>query len=315
MPDPVTPLPEGRLLVDLGFRDQDGLIGSYLLPEEEGWALVEVGPTSCREHLLAGLARAGVEPEEIRDVLVTHIHLDHAGAVGSLTGALPRATFHIHEVGLPHLLDPTRLNESARRAWGEAAHQLWGPVVPLAPSRAHALRGGESLPLAKGASLRVIATPGHARHHLSFFDTGTRTIFTGDGAGILVAGAKYIRPAVPPPDLQVEDLLASLARMAEPGPENIAFSHYGVYPDARLRLDEADREVRRWESIALEAARREPTVSSILSALESEEARRSRETGEPSELVQREGKISALGLAASGFLRYFRQTGKIPATP
>ncbi len=312
MDETITSLPQGRMLVDLGFRDLHGLIGTYLLPEREGYALVEVGPTSCREHLLAGLSRAGVEPRQVRDVLVTHIHLDHAGGAGSLVGDLPEATFHVHEVGLPHLVDPRRLNESARRAWGEAAHELWGPVVPLPPARVRPLRGGEVLPLAAGGELRVLATPGHARHHLSFFDTGSRTIFTGDGAGILVPGARYIRPAVPPPDLDVEDLLRSLDAMGAMGPERIAFSHYGVYPEARARLREAGEMVRRWESLALEAARGEPTVASLVRAFSEEEHRRSRETGEDPGLVVRAETISALPLAAAGFLRYFRQRGLVP---
>jgi glyoxylase-like metal-dependent hydrolase (beta-lactamase superfamily II) len=312
MDETIASLPQGRMLVDLGFRDLHGLIGTYLLPEPEGYALVEVGPTSCREHLLAGLSRAGVEPRQVRDVLMTHIHLDHAGGAGSLAEDLPGATFHVHEVGLPHLLDPRRLNESARRAWGEAAHALWGPVVPLPAHRVHPLRGGEALPLASGGELRVLATPGHARHHLSFFDSTTRTIFTGDGAGILVPGARHIRPAVPPPDLDVTEMLQSLDAMGAMGPERIAFSHYGVYPDALARLKEAGEGVRRWEALALEAARRSPTVPSLVEAFTEEEHRRSREEGEDPGLLARAQAISALSLAAAGFLRYFRQQGLVP---
>ena len=315
MDETVASLPQGRMLVDLGFRDRHGLIGTYLLPEPEGYALVEVGPTSCREHLLAGLSRAGVEPRQVRDVLLTHIHLDHAGGAGSLAEDLPEATFHVHEVGLPHLVDPRRLNESARRAWGEEAHALWGPVIPLPAGRVRPLRGGESLPLASGGELQVLATPGHARHHLSFFDTKSQTVFTGDGAGVLVPGARYIRPAVPPPDLDVEELLQSLETMGSVGPTHIAFSHYGVYPDARARLKEAAEAVRRWESLALEAARRDPRVASLVQAFTEEEHRHSREAGEAPDLVARTEAISALPLAAAGFLRYFHQRGLLPPGP
>ena len=143
----VRELGQGRILLDLDFRDTEGLIAAYLLPQEEGWTLVETGPTTCREALLAAVDRAGVAPAEVRRILVTHIHLDHAGGMGSLAEAFPRATFYAHELGVPHLLDPTRLIASARRAWGEASDALWGTIVPLPAARLVALHGGESFPL------------------------------------------------------------------------------------------------------------------------------------------------------------------------
>jgi glyoxylase-like metal-dependent hydrolase (beta-lactamase superfamily II) len=309
----VQELGNGRLLVDLGFMDLEGVIGSYLLPEEEGWALLEVGPTTCDEALLRGLSTAGVEPSEVRDVVVTHIHLDHAGGCGALARHLPRATFHVHEAGVPHLVDPRKLQESARRAWGPASDDMWGEIVPLPADRIRPVRGGERVPLARGGALEVIATPGHARHHIALYDTTTKTVFTGDGAGVLVPGARHIRPALPPPDLDVEQVLESLKRMTATGATHVGFSHYGVFDHAPERLEQAAAAVRRWTEVALEAAHREASVASVTNALETEEAARARQEGEDPHLTAKTGAISGLQLAAMGLLRYFEKSGKIPA--
>lgn len=314
MTDPVE-LGSGRLLVDLDFRDLHGLIGSYLLPEPEGWALIEVGPSTCHEGMLRGLRAAGVGPEDVRDVFVTHIHLDHAGGAGRLAQDLPKATFHVHEAGLPHLLAPAKLQASALRAWGPVADELWGPILPLPPDRVHPLKGGEVIDLAHGSKLRVLATPGHARHHLSFFDTATGGVFTGDGAGVLIPGARHIRPAVPPPDLDVPQLLSSLDAMAAVDPKVLFFSHYGRAEKARERLAEARSAVERWTSIALVTARTTPTVEAIAAALRDDEATRSRSEGEDPNLRDRSGAISGLELAAQGLLRYLTRTGQIPSGP
>jgi glyoxylase-like metal-dependent hydrolase (beta-lactamase superfamily II) len=309
----VRELGQGRLLLDLDFQDVDGIIGSYLLPKEDGWALVEVGPTTCRAHLLTALGRAGVEPHEVKDVLMTHVHLDHAGAAGSLVQALPQATFYIHEAGAPHLLDPSKLQASARRAWGPASDVLWGDILPVPPARLRSLRGGESLPLAHGASLKVIATPGHARHHLAFFDTATAGVFTGDGAGVLLPGARHVRPAVPPPDLDIPELLRSLEIMASLQPRWLYFSHFGPADHAEERLREAGTNVRRWETVALEVARKGGSVEAISEALSQEEQARSRAEGESEGFAQKANRISGLELAAQGLLRYFVRTGQVPA--
>jgi glyoxylase-like metal-dependent hydrolase (beta-lactamase superfamily II) len=303
----VQSLPEGRLLVDLGFRDSDGIIASYLLPEEEGWALVEVGPTTCRSGLLRGLREAGVEPREVRDVFVTHIHLDHAGGLGALVEELPRAQFYAHESGLPHLVDPSRLVESARRAWGEASDTLWGAVLPVPPGRLRALRGGERFPLRSG-TLEVLPTPGHARHHLSFWDSGASAVMTGDGAGVLLPGARHVRPAVPPPDLDIPRFLDSLEVVRRRDPSWLWFSHFGPYDRASQRLDEVARGVREWTSVAEEVLGRGGGVAEIEEALAALERDRARREGEGEDLVARTGTISSLRLAAAGLYRYLTRT-------
>jgi glyoxylase-like metal-dependent hydrolase (beta-lactamase superfamily II) len=310
MPRPeVRELGDGRRMVDLDFRDTEGLVASYLLPGPEGWTLLETGPTTCRRALLEGLERAGVAPSEVGRVFVTHIHLDHAGGVGSLADALPRAEFYAHEVGVPHLVDPTRLAASTRRAWGAAADPLWGPIVPVPVTRIHPLRGGERFPLA-GGELEVVATPGHARHHLAFFDHRTRSLFTGDAAGVRLERTGRLRPAVPPPDLDLEALFRSLETMQRLEPRVVLYSHFGPSPNGASDLVEYRRVVEAWREVALAAAQERREVAYIARRLE--ESDRGVVRGEVPGSPERESLVSGYELAAQGFLRYFETHGVLP---
>jgi glyoxylase-like metal-dependent hydrolase (beta-lactamase superfamily II) len=310
MPAPrVLDLGRGRVLVDLDFRDTEGLVAAYLLPEPDGWALVETGPSTCREALLRGVAAAGVEARDVRDILVTHIHLDHAGGLGAVADDFPHARLHAHEVAVPHLVDPTRLIAGARRAWGEASDQLWGTVVPTPAPRLHALRGGETLPL-RGGELRALATPGHAKHHLAFFDTGIRAILAGDGAGVRLEDSATIRPAVPPPDLDLEQLFASLEAMRRTEPKAVLLSHFGPTPHGAEDLVAYRATVERWRDVALSAARENPEPSYVAGRLrELDRASPSGAAGDPASLV------SGYDLAAQGLLRYFRTHGELGEAP
>lgn len=305
----VLDLGHDRQLLDLDFRDTEGLVAAYLLPGIEGWTLIETGPASCRDALLAGLARAGVDPSEVRDVFVTHIHLDHAGGVGVLAEALPRAEFHAHELGVPHLVDPSRLVASARRAWGAAMDPLWGPVLPIGAARIHALRGGERFPLRDGV-LDVIATPGHAKHHLAFFDSTIRGVFTGDGAGVRLERSPHTRPAVPPPDLDLDQLFASLEAMRRTEPRLVLLSHFGPTPEGAADLVRYRTTVERWRDVALTAARESRSADHIAAAL-----RRYDDSLDQAEANDRESLISGYDLAAMGFLRYFETHGLLPGAP
>jgi len=300
----VRELGQGRQLVDLDFRDTEGLVAAYLLPEEGGWSLVETGPSTCRESLLAGVARAGVSPEEVHHVFVTHIHLDHAGGMGAVVDAFPKATFYAHELGVPHMVDPTRLVASARRAWGAASDLLWGPIAPVPAARIVALRGGERFPLDPG-ELQVLATPGHARHHLAFFDTALRGIFTGDGAGVRLEHSAHLRPAVPPPDLDLDQLFSSLEVMRRTDPKLVLFSHFGPSPDGAADLVRYRTVVEQWRDVALAAARERPDPEFITERLKAYDA----PAAAASDPTDRESIISGYELAAQGFLRYFETHG------
>ncbi len=293
-----------RQLIDLDFRGTEGLIGSYVLPESEGFSLIETGPGSCRDELLAGLDRAGIELGQIRHVFGTHIHLDHAGGMGTLVDAFPRATFYVHELGLPHMVDPTRLILSARRAWGPVFDQLWGTVAPVPTSRVVGLRGGESFAV-RGGEIQVVATPGHARHHLAYFDTALRAIFTGDAAGVRLPGSSHLRPAVPPPDLDLEALFASLETMRAMDPTLVLYTHFGPSPDGVSDLARYRVAVEDWRDVALAAARQRPEVAWVERRLAEHDAESRQEPG----VAERESLVSGYQLAAAGFLRYFETHG------
>ena len=303
-------LGEGRLLLDLDFRDTEGLVAAYLLPSDDGWSLIETGPTTCRDALLAGLRAAGVTPEEVRQVFVTHIHLDHAGGVGALADVLPRAQFYAHELGVPHLVDPSRLIASARRAWGTAADPLWGTILPLAAPRIRALHGGERFPLL-GGELEVIATPGHAKHHLAFFDTRLRGLFTGDGAGVRLERSSHLRPAVPPPDLDLDLLFSSLETMRARDPRFVLFSHFGPSPDGPADLARYRAIVIDWRDVALAAARENSDPDFVAHRLEAHDAGTLRAEGVSPSEAERESLVSGYDLAAKGFLRYFETHGEV----
>ena len=302
----VQELGQGRQLIDLDFRDTEGLVAAYLLPEPEGWMLVETGPSTCRESLIHGVARAGVGAEEVRHVLVTHIHLDHAGGMGAVVDAFPRATFYAHELGVPHLVDPTRLVASARRAWGSAMDTLWGPIAPVPAARIVALSGGERFPL-RGGELRVLATPGHARHHFAFFDSGLRAIFCGDGAGVRLPHSSHLRPAVPPPDLDLDQLFASIEAMRATDPRLVLFSHFGPSPDGVADLVRYRSVVEHWRDVALAAALERPEVDFIEMRLREFDL----STLEQESVSERESLVSGYQLAAAGFLRYFETHGML----
>ena len=297
-----------RFQLDLDFRDVEGLIASYALPGPDGWTIIETGPSTCREHLVEGIGAAGIESKDVDRVLVTHIHLDHAGGLGTAADLFPRATLYVHREGVAHMLDPTKLVASARRAWGTAADQLWGAILPVPPARLVALSGGERLPL-KDGNLLVVNTPGHAKHHLAFFDEPTRSLLTGDAAGVHLPGTERVRPALPPPDLDLEALLASVDRMRELDPARLLYTHFGPRADGARALREYPPIVLRWREVALAAAREDPSMEHVADALQ-----RSEREFSPGALPsdERPDLISGTAMAAQGLLRYFRTRGLIP---
>ncbi|HEV2754856.1 MAG TPA: MBL fold metallo-hydrolase [Actinomycetota bacterium] len=217
----------GPETIDLNMHGFPGITGAFLVRGEKT-ALVETGPKSSLEHLLAGLRANGVE--RVDYVVVTHIHLDHAGAAGTLARRWPDATVVVHPVGAPHLADPSKLWSSAGRIYGDAMERLWGGIDPVPPGQLREIGDGERVDLG-GTSLRAIETPGHARHHHAFLEESSGTLFCGDALGVRLPDVGVIRPATPPPEFDLEAAIASIGRVKELRPDRLCFTHFGAKGD------------------------------------------------------------------------------------
>ena len=231
--------------IDLNFLGTEQVIASFLLVGDGSAALVETGPTSCLGHLESGLKAGGVSPEEVREVFLTHIHLDHAGASGHLAEILPNATFYVHELGYPHLADPSKLVKSATRIYGERMEELWGDVRPVPEDRLVVLGDGEEVGAAGG---RLVAhdTPGHAYHHLAYLEPDSGSLFAGDVAGIRLPGQSYVRPPTPPPEIDVEAWVRSIENVRAIGPSTLHPTHFGSYDDVGRHLSELEQRLQDW---------------------------------------------------------------------
>ena len=236
---------EGVYLIDLNFLGHSQAIAAYLLRGEQEAALVEVGPASTVNTLLSALEQAGVPPQQLRHLLVTHIHLDHAGALGVLMQQLPEAVCYVHPIGAPHLADPSRLIASASRLYGELMDTLWGPVLPVPSERIRAVRDGERIEVA-GRTLIALDTPGHARHHHAYLDEASGLLFAGDIAGVRMPNTTYVRPPTPPPELDLEAWQTSLAKLRALPIQQLALTHFGVFADVTRHLDELEHRLLAW---------------------------------------------------------------------
>jgi glyoxylase-like metal-dependent hydrolase (beta-lactamase superfamily II) len=234
-------------IIDLDFMDSKQVIASFLLLADDGAsaAIVETGPTTCLESLKAGLKDHGVSHEDVRQVFLTHIHLDHAGASGHLSELLPNATFYVHEVGYPHLVDPSKLVKSATRIYGESMDELWGEARPVPDDRVVILSEGEEAEAA-GGILVAHDTPGHAYHHLAFLEPDSGALFAGDVAGVRMPGQSYVRPPTPPPEIDVEAWIRSINHIREIEPASLWPTHFGSYEDVGRHLGELEQRLQDW---------------------------------------------------------------------
>jgi glyoxylase-like metal-dependent hydrolase (beta-lactamase superfamily II) len=224
-------------VVDLHFGGREHAIGVYVVDTDDGSALFDTGPTSTLPALEAGLAAEGTSFDELRHVLLSHIHLDHAGAVGTIVRAHPHLTVWVSEVGAPHLVDPSRLERSARRIYGDAFDPLWGELAPV-PEENVRIAAGDVL------GWEAFPTVGHAVHHVSYARDGI--VLAGDAAGVRLPGSDFVLPVAPPPDIDVEAWHATADAIRERHPERLALVHFGIHEDVAVHLDALDRELDVW---------------------------------------------------------------------
>jgi glyoxylase-like metal-dependent hydrolase (beta-lactamase superfamily II) len=209
--------------IDLLHGGAERVIASYVIETDDGPALLDCGPSSCLPALRAGLAARGLALRDIRHLLLTHIHLDHAGATGALVREHPDLQVHVSEVGAPHLIDPSRLEASARRLYGDAFDGLWGELAPVPQENVH-LVGGRVL------GLECFPSPGHAGHHVSYLHSDG-TLYTGDSLGVRIAPARFVLAPTPPPEIDLEAWQQTLSATERRAPARLALTHFGVFDD------------------------------------------------------------------------------------
>ena len=223
--------------IDLFHLGAARTVGAYLLDTSEALSLFDCGPASCVAALHAGLAERGHELRDVRNLLLSHIHLDHAGAAGVLVREHPELRIWVSEIGAPHLVDPSRLERSARRLYGETFDELWGELAPV-PERNVRIASG------RAAGLEVFPAPGHASHHVCYFD-GT-TLYAGDAAGVRIQPSTTVLPPTPPPDVDVEGWYRTLEEIERRAPERLALIHFGFASDVSLHLGELRERLDAW---------------------------------------------------------------------
>jgi glyoxylase-like metal-dependent hydrolase (beta-lactamase superfamily II) len=259
-------------LIDLMHLGRDRVIGAY---EIDGM-IVDPGPATCERALLEGLAG------EPRALLLTHVHLDHAGGAGVLTRRFPELVVYVHELGAPHLVDPSRLVDSARRLYGEEMERLWGEVAPVPRDRIVSLAGGETV-----EGFRVVYTPGHASHHVAYLHDASGDAYVGDVAGVRVPPHEHTVMPTPPPDIDLQAWERSIALVAEWSPARLCLTHFGPVEQVDAHLGRAMERL----SVAAERARpgsRERFLAEVEAELEravdSDAAERFRQAAPPEQL-------------------------------
>jgi glyoxylase-like metal-dependent hydrolase (beta-lactamase superfamily II) len=302
---------DGITGVDTRMAGKTSITSAYLLHGGEP-ALVETGPTTSAEAVTAGLDAIGLSPNDLAHIVVTHIHLDHAGGVGTLAREFPRATMWVHERGASHLVDPTRLLASATRVYGpERLQRIFGPVEPVPSDRLRAVSDGDLIALGD-RHLEVLYTPGHASHHVALVDSRSGAVFTGDALGIHLPDDRVLRPATPPPDIDVEAGLESIDRIRQRAQSVLLFSHFGPVEEVEELCGIAASRLRKWAEIVHDALRDTEDIDRVTELL----ARRTESEFEGVEAVDpsRYDLLSDMRMNAEGLVRYWRKRAEAEAT-
>jgi len=275
--------------IDLLHRGLERGVASYVVETSDGLALHDCGPARTLAALEAGLAERGLAFADLRHILLSHIHFDHAGAAGAIVRANPAIQVHVSAIGAPHLIDPTRLEASARRLWGDAFDTLWGAVTPIPEENLHIV-GGSVL------GLECFPTPGHARHHVSYLHEDG-TLYAGDSLGVRITPGSYIIPPTPPPEIDLDAWELTIEESRRRAPARLALSHYGVFDDVESHIDTLEATLRLWAR-RVEEGMGEETFTRLA---------RSELAASDRELMPMYENAATIGNCHSGIARYWRK--------
>ena len=292
------PLASGLDYVDVNFLGRPQIIATAILHGAAGVALIDPGPSTTVDNLTTALTRKGIRFDDVRQILITHIHLDHAGSTGSILAKFPHIEVVVHQRGAPHLVDPAKLLASAGRLYQQDMDRLWGEVKPVDKTRLRIIDGGERLTIV-GREIETAYTPGHASHHVSFFDAAARVAFVGDTAGIRRGSGVYVMPPTPPPDIDVEAWHDSAGRILAWEPDTLFLTHFGPQHGARQHLQAMFENIDAWSAIVRRLLA-DPSIE--------EEARQQRFVDEAFlEIKRRTGEAEAGDYVRAGGLSYSYQ--------
>lgn len=288
------------LVIDTRMHGYEGITGTFVVRGEKT-ALIETGPKNTAHNVIAGLDAAGIE--NLDWIVVTHIHLDHAGAAGTLAQRYPDATVAVHPVGAPHLEDPSKLWSSASRIYGDRMEEMWGGIDPLPGDRIKVLENGDRIDLG-GRSLMAVETPGHAYHHHALLDDSNGMLFTGDAVGVRLPDIGVVRPATPPPEFHLPKAIESIKRIQALGPTSLCLTHFGP-PDGEVGeiCAEGIEALERWGEWVRGARARTVDLDEVTEIVR-EDARREAESKLDAAAVTKMEQTTSYSMNVWGYMRY-----------
>ncbi len=297
----------GLTYTDLNFLGFERVIATAVIQSPGGVALVDPGPSSCLQTLVGALNACGIAIDDLRWLLLTHIHLDHAGATGSLVKQNPEITVYVHERGARHMSNPSKFLASASRLYGDDMDRLWGEFLPVPEANVRSLTGGEQVDVAD-RQFEVAYTPGHASHHVSYFDRSSGVAFVGDTAGIRPGTALFAMPPTPPPDIDIEAWVESIEYIRHWRPSTLFITHFGPHEDANAQLEVLLMHLEAMKEMARKSLERDGTDEEKMRVFV-DEMRFYLQRALPPGEVALYGKAMPLNLCWLGLSRYWRKRG------
>jgi glyoxylase-like metal-dependent hydrolase (beta-lactamase superfamily II) len=301
------------LTIDLNWCGHPRSIAAALLRSEHAVALIDPGPASTLPVLHEKLALQGLRASDLNAILLTHIHLDHAGATGTLVRENSAIEVYVHSRGAPHMVDPSKLLQSASRLYGDDMQRLFGEFLPVPASHLHVLEGGENLTLGT-RRLQVLYTPGHASHHVTYFDPLEGIAFVGDTAGISINGHPFILPATPPPDISLELWEGSLSAIAKLHPQKLFLTHFAFSNDPQTHLTRYRERLHHWFELTARILSSSPDEPAAMHRFAGEVAAEAAQFLSPEEIAHYVFN-GALNLSWLGLARYHRKRAEALQQP